>query len=279
MREITVRRPAAVLIAGPTASGKSALASRIAAASGGAVVNADSMQVYRDLRIITARPSVADEMVAPHRLYGHVDGADAYSVGRWLADVEVEMSALLQAGQLPIITGGTGLYFKSLLGGLSPMPPVPDEIRAHWRRQAGRLEATELYQLLVVRDPEGAALLRPSDPQRVTRALEVLEATGRPLRLWQAMPGRPLLEAGNCVCLVLSPARDRVHATVSSRFDDMLAAGALAEVEALVARGLPAELPVMRATGVPELAAYLRGEATCAAAVEAAKLERASEPA
>ena len=262
-----------ILIAGPTASGKSALALALAERLGGVVINADSMQVYADLAIITARPPAGDLARALHVLYGHVRAAEAYSVGRWLADVAAALVAAKAEGRLPIIAGGTGLYFEALLNGLSPVPEIAPEVRAHWRAEAERLGPPALHAELAARDPAMAARLRPSDPQRVTRALEVLASTQRSLAYWQGHAGAPLIEGEQAVRIVLAPDRNSLYLRCNSRFDGMLADGALAEVSALKAQNLPPELPAMRATGVRELMAHLRGELTLAAATEAAKAE------
>ena len=265
--------PQAILIAGPTASGKSALAVALAERVGGAVVNADSMQVYAELSILTARPGDADLARAPHALYGHVPATEPYSVGRWLEDAGREIVAAQSAERVPIVVGGTGLYFEALLNGLSPVPPIPPAIRARWRAQAQRLGPERLHAELAGSDPAMAARLRPSDPQRLTRALEVLEATGRSLAVWQAEVGAPVVARDQALCLVLAPERATLYARCEARFDDMLAAGALAEAEALMAQKLPPSLPAMRATGLRELMAHLRGELTLAQATEAAKAE------
>ena len=264
--------PKTILIAGPTASGKSALALALAERLGGVVINADSMQVYRDLSILTARPGTADLARAPHVLYGHVPAAQVYSAGRWLVDAAREIAAAEAAGRVPIIAGGTGLYFEALLHGLSPVPAIPAAIRAHWRNEAERLGAEKLHGVLATRDPAMADRLRPSDPQRVTRALEVLEATGRSLADWQREAGTPLVARNAAACLVLAPDRATLYARCEARFDDMLAAGALAEAAAMLALGLPPELPAMRATGLRELMAHLRGDLTLEAAATAAKV-------
>ena len=261
-------RISALLIAGPTASGKSALAIRLAEATGGVVVNADSMQVYRDLRVITARPTVEEEGQAPHRLFGHVDGAENYSVGRWVEDAKALLAELAQEGRLPIITGGTGMYFKALLRGLSDIPAVPDEVRARVRAEAEGLSAPQLHARLMSLDPATAAGLRPSDPQRIMRALEVFEATGEPLVTFQTRPGIPLLDPHTARGFFLAPEREVLKARIDARFVAMMEQGALPEVEALAARGLDPALPVMRAHGVPGLIDYLRGASTLEAAIE-----------
>lgn len=252
--------PAAVLIAGATASGKSALALEIARREGGVIINADSMQVYSELRVLTARPDAADEAAAPHRLYGHVPAAHAYSVAQWLADVGQELRAAETNGLLPVIVGGTGLYFKALTEGLSPIPEIPADVRGRWRAAAQSTPATEMHRLLAERDAQTAAAIRPSDTQRVVRALEVLEATGRPLTEWQRMPGSPLLAADRCRRLVVSIDRDALYARADARFVRMVEGGALDEVRALMALELDPSLPAMRALGVAPLARHLAGE-------------------
>jgi len=268
-----MRTPRAILIAGPTASGKSALAVAIAARRGGVVINADSMQVYRDLEILSARPSAPELAQASHLLYGFVPASEPYSVGRWIADVAAALADTERAGALPVIVGGTGLYFKALLEGLSPIPAIPADIRAHWRGEARRLGAAALHALLAARDPQTARGLRPSDPQRVTRALEVLDATGRGLATWQLEPGRPLIEEAAALKLVLAPDRDELYQRADLRFDAMMAAGALEEARRLGTLGLSPELPVMRALGVRPLLAAASGDTTLEAAIAAAKLE------
>lgn len=265
--------PRAILIAGPTASGKSALAVAIAARHGGVVINADSMQVYRELAILTARPAPDEMAQAPHALYGHVPGAQPYSVGRWMEDVGHAIADAERAGMLPVIVGGTGLYFKALLEGLSPIPPIPAAIRDHWRDEARRLGAEALHAALAIRDPETASRLRASDPQRVTRALEVLEATGRGLTDWQREPGQPLLRETETIRLVMNPERSALYALADRRFDLMMQAGALEEATGLAALELSPELPVMRALGVRPLVAASAGSMSVRDAVEAAKIE------
>ncbi len=265
--------PEAILIAGPTASGKSALAITLAQRLGGTVVNADSMQVYKDLRVLSARPSAEEEAAAPHLLFGHVDGAVNYSVGRWLADAAQTIEDLRGQGRLPIFTGGTGMYFKGLLRGLSDIPPVPDEVRARVRAEAEGLDPATLHARLAAVDPQTAARLRPSDPQRILRALEVFEATGRALAAFQGARTPGLLDPARCLCLFLAPERGALYARIDARFDAMVAAGALEEVRALAQRGLDPALPVMRAHGVPGFVAYLRGEASLAEAVQKGKTD------
>ena len=256
----------AILIAGPTTSGKSALALRLARDSGGVVVNADSMQVYADLRIITARPSPEDESEAPHHLYGHVDGAVNHSVGRWVAET-ARLLAELPPDITPIFCGGTGLYFKALTEGLSDLPPVPDDVRERIRADAEEQETPALHADLARRDPDGAARLRPSDRQRILRAIEVHEATGRPIGAFQGarMPGP--LDGRPWRGLFVLPDRAELCARIDRRFETMMAAGAMDEVERLAARGLDPALPIMRAHGVPGLIAHLRGEMSRAEAI------------
>jgi tRNA dimethylallyltransferase len=249
----------AILIAGPTASGKSALALDVARRIGGAVVNADSMQVYRDLRILTARPTPQEEAAAAHHLFGHVDAAVNYSVGRYLADLAATLDALRAQGRVPVLAGGTGMYFKAALYGLSAIPAVPDEVRARVRAQAQGKEPQALHAELAARDPETAARLRPTDPQRILRALEVFAANGRPLASFHGPRGAPLLDPAYCRAVFLAPERGDLYARIDARFDKMMDAGALDEVAALRARHLDPALPAMRAHGAPHLIAWLDG--------------------
>lgn len=261
------RQVRAVLIAGPTASGKSALAIEIARRTGGTVVNADSMQVYADLRLLSARPSAAEEAMVPHRLYGHVDGAVNYSAMRYAADLAGLLDELRAQDSLPILVGGTGLYFKAVTEGFSAMPPVPDAVRAAFRAHAEGRDATALHAELAANDPAMAERLRPTDRMRIMRALEVFRATGRSLASFQGErePG-PLGESG-LLRLFIQPERDVVRAQIDRRFEAMIAAGALDEVVRLKARGLDRLLPIMRAHGVPGLVAHLDGEIELAEAI------------
>jgi tRNA dimethylallyltransferase len=263
----------AILIAGPTASGKSGLALRLAEEVGGTVINADSMQVYRELRILTARPSPIEEVRAPHALYGCVSGAEAYSAGRYAVDVARAIAEARQAGRVPIVVGGTGLYFMVLLEGLSPVPPVDPAVRRRWRAEAAARPAPDLHAVLAARDPEMAARLMPTDPQRIVRALEVLESTGRSLAHWQAESGTPVLRKADTARVLVLPDPATHGQTIEARFDAMLAAGALAEVEELMRLGLSSELPIMRALGVASLAACLAGRVSLEDATDAAKTE------
>ncbi len=262
-----------ILIAGPTASGKSAFALDLAARHGGIIINADSMQVYRELAILTARPSRAEMALVPHTLYGHVSAAEAYSVARWLDDVRNALDQARAAGQRPIVTGGTGLYFKALLEGLSPVPPIPDDIRSAWRDRANAEGSAELHRILQARDPLMADRLNPSDTQRVTRALEVLEATGRSLAEWQRVPGTPLIAADQAERYVVSRPRDELFARCDQRFDAMMQVGAGHEVRQLASLQLDPALPAMQALGVRQLLAAVRGETAWADAIAQAKLE------
>ena len=248
----------AFLIAGPTASGKSALAVQVAQACGGVVINADSMQVYADLRVLSARPDGAELAQAPHALFGHIDGAVNYSAGLWLADVAAALAQARALALMPIITGGTGLYFKALALGLSQIPPVPEAVRAAVRLAAQGQSPQALHAQLAACDPVMAAKLRPSDPQRILRALEVFAATGQSLAKFQGT--RTAAQLPDATGLFLQPERTALLGNIDARFDAMLANGALAEVRALAARALDPALPVMRAHGVPHLCAYLRGE-------------------
>jgi tRNA dimethylallyltransferase len=262
----------AVLIAGPTASGKSALALALAQKTGGVIVNADSMQVYRDLRVITARPTPEEEAIVPHRLYGHVDAAVNFSAGAWVADAARILSEVRAQRRLPIFVGGSGLYFKALTRGLSAVPPIPLEVRESVRARLERDGVEALHAELARRDRASAERLKPRDRTRVARALEVVEATSRSLSDWHREGLPPLLPAGTFRALFLEPDRDELYARIDARFDAMLKAGALEEVERLAARNLDALLPAMKAHGVPALIAHLEGKITLE---EAAAIGRA----
>ncbi len=261
----------AILIAGPTASGKSALALRLAMETGGVIVNADSMQVYDVLRVLSARPGADDLARVPHHLYGHVPPSIAYSTGAWLEDV----AALAKKGSLsdrrPIFVGGTGLYFRALLDGIAPTPPVPEDVRNHWRQRLLEEGPEALHRLLSERDAAAAGAIGVMDGQRITRALEVHDATGRALSTWQNETTVPLVKKSECTCIVLEPERVFVTEQIERRFDSMVEEGALDEVRALLALDLSAALPAMKAIGVPELAAYLRNECSLEDAIMRAK--------
>jgi tRNA dimethylallyltransferase len=250
----------AVLIAGPTASGKSALALELARKTGGVVINADSMQVYRNLRVITARPTPEDEATVPHRLYGHVDAAVNFSAGSWVADAAAALAEARAQDRLAIFAGGSGLYFKALTRGLSAVPPIPSEIREGVRARLQRDGVEALHAELAHRDPQSAERLKPRDRTRIARALEVIEATGRSLTSWHCEGLPPLLPQGQFRALFLEPDRDALYVRIDARFAAMLAAGALDEVEALASRKLDPLLPAMKAHGVPALIRHLKGE-------------------
>ncbi len=266
-----MRTADAILIAGPTASGKSALALALAEQRRGVVINADSMQVYRDLRIITARPTPAEEARVPHRLYGHVDAAESYSVGRWLADARAALAEAGREGRLAVVAGGTGLYFKALTRGLTAVPPIPAEVRAAVRARLAAEGAGALHAELARRDPAAAARIRPADRARIARALEVVDATGRSLADWHRGGMKPLVAPGRAIKIFLSPERSELYRRIDKRFDAMLAAGALDEVRALAARGLDPLMPAMKAHGVPWLRRYLEGEMALEQAADQAK--------
>ncbi len=262
-----------VLIAGATASGKSTLALALAERVGGVVINADSRQVYREMRVLTARPTAGEEARAPHRLYGHVAAADAYSAARYVADATREIAAAHAAAEVPIVVGGTGLYFKALLEGLSPVPPIPDEVRRRWREAGARAVPGELHRLLAERDPEIARRLVATDIQRIVRALEVHEATGRSLNDWQRVPGRPVVREEETVRLVVRRERAELHARCNLRFETMIGEGALDEARTMAALKLDPGLPAMRAIGLRPLMAHLAGEIDLATAVQHGQAE------
>jgi tRNA dimethylallyltransferase len=252
----------AVLIAGPTASGKSALALTLAQKTGGVIVNADSMQVYRDLRVITARPTPEQEALVLHRLYGHVDATVNFSAGSWVNDAAGVLGEARAQNRRPIFVGGSGLYFKALTSGLSAVPPIPAAIREAVRARLERDGVETLHAELALRDPAGADRLKQRDRTRIARAMEVVEATGRSLTDWHREGLPPLLPPGSFSALFLEPDRDALYARIDARFTAMLAGGALEEVAALTLRGLDPLLPAMKAHGVPALIRHLKGEIT-----------------
>lgn len=252
----------AILIAGPTASGKSALALRLAKQVDGVIVNSDSMQVYNVLDVLTARPQAEDLAEASHFLYGHVAPDHLYSTGRWMDDVGALLDDPALSGRTAIFVGGTGLYFRALTEGLSAMPTIPDAIRRHWRDGLAENGAEAMHRILQEKDPAAAAQLRPTDSQRIVRALEVVDASGRSILDWQKDKGTPLIDASNAVKYVVEPDRQVLAGRISKRFDDMLAGPAVDEVRALLALDLDAELPAMKAIGVREITAMLAGEIT-----------------
>jgi len=263
----------AVLIAGPTASGKSALALALARKTGGVVINTDSMQVYRDLRVLTARPSAEDEAEVPHRLYGHVDAAVNFSAGAWVADAARVLGEVRAQNRLPIFVGGSGLYFKALIRGLSAVPPIPPGIREAVRARLERDGVEALHAELARRDAAYAERLKPRDRTRIGRALEVIEATGRSLNDWHREGLPPLLPGGTFRALFLAPERDALYARIDARFEAMLKAGALEEVARLAARRLDPLLPAMKAHGVPALIRHLEGEITLEEASETGRAD------
>jgi tRNA dimethylallyltransferase len=252
----------AILITGPTASGKSALAVELARRHDGAVVNADSMQVYDTLRVLTARPSKEEMQGVPHHLYGHVPAGAAYSTGAWLRDVTALLPALRAAGRLPVFVGGTGLYFKALTGGLSDMPEVPEALREKLRARLVEEGPDGLHAELAEADPAMAASLNRQDGQRIVRALEVVKATGQSIADFQGRSGPMVIDAAQARKIVVLPDRAVLHQRINGRFEKMLQQGAEDEVRALLALDLPAETPVMKAIGVLQITAMLRGEIT-----------------
>src|SRR5262245_9833843 len=262
-------RERAIVIAGPTASGKSQLALALAQRLGGSIINADSMQVYQELALLTARPGPSELARVPHALYGCVSGREAYSAGRYQLDATEAVAAARASGRRPVIVGGTGLYLRALLQGLSPVPATDPAVRAYWRQQAAEHSAQALFARLSARDPAMAGRLKPSDPQRIVRALEVLDSTGRSLADWQRQPGQPVLAASETIPLLLLPPPASHAAAIAARLQRMLGQGALEEVRRLLALGLPPELPIMRALGVAPLSAHLAGRQSLAAAAAA----------
>jgi tRNA dimethylallyltransferase len=252
--------PEIVIVAGPTASGKSALALAIAEEFGGTIINADSQQVYRDLAVLSARPSDAEMARAPHRLYGVIDAAENCSAGRWLALANAEIDAARAAGRLPILAGGTGLYLEALLKGLAELPPIPPSAREEAKALHAELGGVAFRARLAMLDPVSAAKLGANDTQRLTRAYEVALATGKPLSRWQAeqAPAPDLRVAA----VVLLPERAGLYQACDTRVMAMIAQGAEEEARALLARGLAASLPAMKAVGLRELGAALDGRAT-----------------
>ena len=264
-------RPPALIVAGPTASGKSALAAALAERLSGSVINADSMQIYRDLPILTAQPDVAARARVPHRLYGVLDAADRCSAGRWRGLALEEMARARAGGRLPLLCGGTGLYLKALTEGIAQLPPVAAELRLAAAERLAAIGPAGLHAELSARDPRTAAKLHPRDAQRLQRAWEVLEATGRGLSDWQAASNATGPAPWRFVWLVLLPPRDDLVASCDARFRKMVEAGALDEVRRLLARGLDPRLPAMKALGVAQLGDHLAGKITLDEAVAAAQ--------
>lgn len=262
----------AILIAGPTASGKSALALDLAERNGGVIVNTDSMQVYSVLDVLTARPTAAEVARLPHFLYGHVHPSTAYSTGAWLRDV----MKLIDGGKFverPVIfVGGTGLYFRALAEGIAEMPDIPQPIRDRWRHELQEQGAAKLHRILLREDSAAGMMLKPTDGQRIVRALEVLDESGRSILEWQAARGRPLIDRASTRFLVIEPDRAELVERIEARFDRMLEKGALDEVRRLTELGLDPDLPAMKAIGVRELHAAMASELSFPEAIERAKI-------
>jgi tRNA dimethylallyltransferase len=259
-----------VLIAGPTAGGKSRLALALATRLGGTIINADSMQVYGELRVLTARPSSADEASVPHRLYGHVSARTRYSVGRYQEEAALALAEARSSGRVAIFVGGTGLYFDALMHGLSPIPPVPAEIHEATRARFAAIGRDAFFAELSARDPATASKLRASDTQRVLRAMDVLESSGRPLSQWQKMAGKPALDGLRTLRFVIAPPREALTERIDRRFETMVQQGGVEEARALI--GLDPALPAGKALGLPQLWRHLAGEITLAVAIAEAQL-------
>ncbi|MCW0981277.1 tRNA (adenosine(37)-N6)-dimethylallyltransferase MiaA [Agrobacterium sp. BT-220-3] len=258
----------AILITGPTASGKSALALRLARERGGVVINADSMQVYDTLRVLTARPSEEEMEGVPHLLYGHVPASSLYSTGEWLREISALLSDLRTQERFPVIVGGTGLYFKALTGGLSDMPAIPDEIRDRLRSRLVEEGPTFLHAELSRLDPAMAEGLQPGDGQRIVRALEVIEATGKSIRDFQKASGPVIIDPERAQKFVVLPERPVLHDRINRRFETMMESGAVEEVKALLALNLPPDATAMKAIGVSQIADMLAGRMSEAEVIE-----------
>jgi tRNA dimethylallyltransferase len=250
----------AILITGPTASGKSALALAFARRHDGVVINADSMQVYDTLRVVTARPDEAEMEGIPHRFYGHVPAGASYSTGDWLREMATLLENLKAQGRMPVVVGGTGLYFKALTGGLSDMPMIPEDVRGTLRARLIDEGPEVLHAELAARDPAVAEGLNPMDGQRIVRALEVVTATGQSIKHFRRQSGPMLIDPDKARKLVVLPERKMLHQRIDRRFAQMMNQGAVEEVEALLSLDLPSELPVMKAIGVSQIAGMLSGE-------------------
>ena len=264
---MSVKETSIVIVAGPTGSGKSALAVALAEQFNGVVINADSQQVYRDLPVLTAQPNARALARVPHRLYGVIDAGESCSAGRWLTLARAEIAAAAEAGHLAILAGGTGLYFEALLKGLAELPPIPAAAREEARALYAKLGGVGFHARLAELDPETAARLPPSDTQRLTRAYEVVTATGRSLLDWQRQ--QEAAPVGRAAAIVLLPPRDTLYAACDARVQQMMVDGAEGEVRALLERRLAPELPAMKAVGVRELGAFVAGELSCAEAIAA----------
>jgi len=262
----------AILIAGPTASGKSALALELARKADGVVINADSMQVYDALHVLTARPSFEEMDGVPHFLYGHVAASQKYSVGAWCQDVRAILTDPSMEARTVICVGGTGLYFRALTDGLSAMPDIPNAIRDHWREALKQTGAEALHAELKSRDPKSADILNANDSQRIVRALEVFEASGQSIRDFQDKSGTALIDTVKAHKIVLTPDRAKLKARINQRFEKMMETGAVEEVRGLLSMGLSPDLPAMKAIGVREISALLSGAMSRAQAVERASI-------
>lgn len=261
-------RPRVALIAGPTASGKSALAIALAQAANGTVINADASQVYADLHILSARPTAGEMGQVPHRLFGHINGAETCTAARWANDARTEVLRAHEKGRLPILVGGTGLYLRTLLDGIAPVPDIDPAIRGFVRS----MPVGDAHAALTLEDPAAAARLAPADRTRVSRALEVVRSTGKPLAEWQKHKTGGIGDQVSLVPLVLLPPRDWLIDRCDRRFEQMVTSGGIEEVERLIARELPSSLPVMRAIGVPEIAAWLTGKINRATMMERGRI-------
>lgn len=267
-----VQRPDAILIAGPTASGKSKLAIEEALRWGGEIVNTDSMQIYPVLDILTARPDAADLAIVPHHLYGTAALDEAYSVARWMEEASVVAHNIWSRDKVPVFVGGTGLYFRGLESGLAATPEIPPEIREKIRSDLVKFGSEEMHRQLAEIDPAGAANLRPSDGHRIARALEVFRGTNLPLSHYQNLPhSTPLLAEKSCQKIVLMPPRNVLHERINMRTEWMIEQGAVAEVEALLALELPADATVLKAIGVRQLGSFLHGKLSLKQATEQVK--------
>ena len=269
MRRDTEPQSPVVVVAGPTASGKSALALELAAARGGTIINADSQQIYRDLSILSARPDAASMRRVPHRLYGFLDAAERGSVALWRERALAEIAAAHQAGSLPFLVGGTGLYLRALQRGLASVPAIAASIRDEAAALYAEFGGAAFRERLAELDPAAASRLPPGDRQRLLRAWEVARATGKPLGEWQRRGGKP--EAFRFATILIMPPREALYAACDRRFEAMIAAGGIEEARVLMDRGLPPGLPAMKGVGVPELMRHLRGEITLEEAVAAAQ--------
>lgn len=264
-----------LIIAGPTASGKSAMAMDVAERFLGTVINADSMQVYRELRLLTARPSVADENRVPHRLFGVVEGGESCSAGRWVGMALAEIEAAWEQGRLPIVVGGTGMYLQALTEGMSPIPDVPAAVRDQACARYDELGAKAFHDEVATLDPATAERLPVGDTQRLLRAWEVTRFTGRPFSAWQDEPRTPPLPGARFATIAIVPPRDQLYAAIDRRFSRMVEMGVVDEVLALLGCEIAPDLPVMKALGVPQLAAFIRGDLRLEDAIaEGQKLSR-----